>query len=490
VVYRPLALLALIGAGVAGLYAAIVVVGGLVAFFAGDPWLMPGWTVLFPVASAVLCWLGLVQIQRSEGTLAGDKVARWGLLLSLLVGLGYWAYVGATYFAITREANSFGQAFLKKLVSQDELSAFLLTLPPSERPAEGEGARAQVEARFNAGEMSRSGGGAFTAFQQSEPVRILTLGGTESSFESAGVKSWTYKDGGYQVELLYKVDTPQISYLMELAVQAKEGKGSAGRQWYALWNNVGMLSTPKPVMSPKGTNQLAVGMKSRDFLTEEWLTAMKDGKTLDVFLATLPAAERDRARQTAAAGLVANFLAAGAPPCGAPAATLARVALAADLHLGPAAVLPGLYDFLDGQFLHAGKDLFWAPEGVRAEVIDTYRDAFRHPDGNLAMMLLPDTKVRFPRMYVQGDRFVAENDFTTRIPFAPPRFMVYGRVVTDCDAAEAEAGNVTSWRVLRAELVSAKLPPGRPSGPGGPGGPNGQTPPNAPTPLAPAFPGK
>src|SRR5581483_5022904 len=192
------------------------------------------------VAGAVLSGMGWWQVQRSEGTLAGDKLARWGLLLSLLVGLGYWSYVGATYFAIGREADHFGQKFVDKLAKRDTLSAFLMALPPSERPAEGEGARGQVEARFNAGQMNRSGGGAFTSFSQTPFVRLLSLGGDETKVEFAGVDKWGYVNVGYQVRLLYNIETPQISFVMELPVQGKEGKGAAGRQWFVMWDKVGL----------------------------------------------------------------------------------------------------------------------------------------------------------------------------------------------------------------------------------------------------------
>src|SRR5947209_6760085 len=121
--YRPLSLLALIGVAVAGLYAAIVIVGGLGAFFGGDP---------LPMA------------------------------------------------------------------------------------------------RFNAGQMSRTGGGAFTAFAQTPFVRLLSLGGNETKIDFAGVDKWGYVNGGYQVRLLYNVETPQISFVMEVPVQSREGKGSAG----------------------------------------------------------------------------------------------------------------------------------------------------------------------------------------------------------------------------------------------------------------------
>jgi hypothetical protein len=468
--YRPLSLLALIGVAVSGLYAAVVVIGGLVAFFAGDPWLMAGWTILLPIAGAVLSGMGWWQIQRSEGTLAGDKLARWGLLLSLLVGLGYWSYVGATYFAIGREADHYGQKFVEKLANRDILSAFLMALPPSERPAEGEGARGQVEARFNAGQMSRTGGGAFTAFSQTPYVRLLTLGGGEQTkIDFAGVDKWGYVNGGYQVRLLYNVETPQISFVLELPVQAKEGKGSAGRQWFILWDQIGLRGNLDSAVSPKGKNQLPTAMQGRDFLEGPWVRAIDNGKTLDAYLPTLPESERDGARQTAALGVAGGFLAAGSAAGGAP-ASLVAAALAAEPSLGPALVLPGLHDFLNGSLVSAGKDVFWASDpATRDDVIEQFSRAFRHPNSQLAMMVQPDVKVRFPWMQVKGDRFVVECDFMARVPVATPRYMVEGRVVIDCDAAQAEAGTVSSsgWRILRVELVGAKAAPTMPAGPEG-----------------------
>jgi hypothetical protein len=472
--YRPLSLLALIGVAVAGLYAAVVIIGGLVAFFAGDPWLMAGWTILLPIAGAVLSGMGWWQIQRSEGTLAGDKLARWGLLLSLLVGLGYWSYVGATYFAIGREADQYGQKFVEKLAKRDVLSAFLMVLPPSERPAEGEGARGQVEARFNAGQRSRTGGGGFTAFSQTPYVRLLSLGGPdETKIEFSGVDKWGYLNGGYQVRLLYNIETPQITFVMEVPVQAREGKGSAGRQWFVLWDQIGLRGNLDSKLSPKGKNQLPTAMQGREFLEGPWVRALDGGKTLDAYLPTLPEDQRDAARQTGETtylGVVlADGLGAGFAPGCAPAAA-ARLALAADADRGQALFLPGLYDFLRGSLVSAEKDVFWAPDpAARDEIIEEFRQAFRHPNSQLAITVQPDVKVRFPWMHVKDDRFVVECDFMARVPFSAPRYMVEGRVVIDCDAAQAEAGTVSSsgWRILRVELVGAKAAPTMPAAPEG-----------------------
>jgi hypothetical protein len=469
-VYRPLSLLALVGFGVAGLYSAVVVLGGAIALFLGDPWLMQGWTALFPVAAAVLSAMALVHIQRSEGTLAGEKLARWGLLLSLVIGLGYWSYVGATYFAIGREADQYARSFLEKLTRtadnrQEVLTAFLMTLPPSERPAEDAAARGQVEARFNAGEMSRVGGGAFTTFAQTQSVRILALGGAETKLESLGVDDWKYIAGSYQVKLLYKVETPQLAFAMEVTVLGQEGKGSEGRQWFVMWNHVGMRNEPKPVMSQRGANEVNTVKHSRDYLNNTWLRALQDGKTLEAYLATLPAGDRDGTRKAAVAEtgalglLLSDGLGVGALPSGAPATALARVALTADQSPKQISALANLGAFLDGSLVRAEPDVFWAPEPMRADIIEQVRRSFRQPDAQLIALLTPEMKVQFPWMYVRGDRFVIENDVMTRIPLDAPRYMVEARIVMDCDAKEADAGEVKSWRVLKVELISGRLAP-------------------------------
>jgi hypothetical protein len=470
VVYRPLSLLALVGFGVAALYTAVVVLGGAIAFFLGDPWLMKGWTALFPVAAVALSAMALVYIQRSEGTLAGEKLARWGLLLSLVVGLGYWSYVGATYFAIGREADRNARSFLEKLTKtaddrQQLISAFLMTLPPSERPAEDAKVRDQVEARFNAGEMSRAGGGPFTTFVQTQSVRVLALGGADTKIESLGVDDWKYVAGSYQVKLLYKVETPQLAFAMEVTVLGQEGKGSEGRQWFVMWNQVGMRSDPKPVMSPQGANELNAVKTSRDYLSNTWLRALQDGKVLEAYLATLPEGDRDATRkaadaETAALGLLlSDGLGGGALPNAAPATALARVALLADASPKQVVALPALGAFLDGSLVRADPGVFWAPESMRADIIEHVRRSFRQQDSQLIALLTPEMKVQFPSMHVSGDRYVIENDVMTRIPLDTPRYMIEARIVMDCDAKEAQAGEVKNWRVLKLELINGRLAP-------------------------------
>src|SRR5438067_958767 len=90
--YRPLSGLALAGLALAVLYSLVVVVGGLMSFRGTDPFLLPAWTALLPLAAVALGWVARRRVQTSEGALAGAALATWGIGLALGVGLSYWAY--------------------------------------------------------------------------------------------------------------------------------------------------------------------------------------------------------------------------------------------------------------------------------------------------------------------------------------------------------------------------------------------------------------
>ena len=126
VVYRPVSGLAIAGLGLAVLYALIVTGIGLVAVLTGAPFLFPGLLVV-AVAAGVLSGAALVRIARSEGTRAGRKLALWGLMLSLLAGLGYGAYVIATEMAVRLQAETFTDSWIALLRDGDVDTEYLLT---------------------------------------------------------------------------------------------------------------------------------------------------------------------------------------------------------------------------------------------------------------------------------------------------------------------------------------------------------------------------
>jgi hypothetical protein len=470
--YRPLSLLAVVGLGLAGAYAAVVVLGGLVALLQGNPWLMPFWTILFPIAAAVLSLLGLLRVQRSEGTLAGEKAATWGLLLSALVGLSYWAYVGATYFAITREASKAGQDYLDKLAAGDVEGAFRLTLPPAERPPEGAGLREQLEKRFNnVGEKGIKG--PFGGYRQSDPIRLLSLDGRAATAESVGVEKWEYIGGGYQVQLLYRVNRPETTCTMVVTVVGTEPKGSGGRQWHVVADQSGLPQGQKPQITEEGRALFRAADVAREYYTKDWLEALRTGRPEEAFLGTLPPAERAPLRQSIdgrrVALVLADALGAGALPCAAPAAALARAGLIADPGAAREASLPGFHGFVTGDLVRAEAGTFWAPEDLRETIVRLTRAQFGRPGDQLAAALAVDSGMgaaRFP--FLQRDGDLQTFGFDLMLPLsadasASPSYLVECRVTVECDAAEAAAGVPKAWRFRSLDLVSGKpLPPGIP----------------------------
>jgi hypothetical protein len=467
-VYRPLSLLALVGLGLAGVYAVVVVLGTLLAFFHGEPLLL-GWWSLIPLAAAVLSLVGLKQIQGSEGTLAGEKAAQWGLLLSALVGLSYWAYLGVTYIAISNEAEKFGRGFLGKLAGGEEFAGFLLTRPRAERPSDGPGLRDQLEGRFN-GLDPQGRKGPLGLFRQSETVRMLRLGGANAIIESQGVDSWDYLGGGYQVRLKYRITQPQSTYFMVVTVVGKEGTRSEGRQWYVDWNKTGMPPDTPPQVTPEGLKLFAVSSSAREYLMQDLNKAMREERVVDLFLATLPPADRDAARKSATvlplSFELADMVGAGALPCAAPGAALTRVGPISDLDFARAAALPGYSAFVGGDLVRTEEGAFWGPEDVREDMVKAVREMFRHPNAKMAAALTPEGGARFPIIKQEGDRLTIALDVSLSVPAGAPRYMVDGLLLCECDAAEAEAGPVKTWRIRRLDLVAGRMLPTGPAGAG------------------------
>src|SRR5438128_1745040 len=90
--YKPLSLLAVAGLIVAGLFAVILLVNAGAAFFKGEPFFLGGVVIAVAMCGAVLSGLGLWQVATSEGTRAGAAIAKWGLGISIVGGLGYFTY--------------------------------------------------------------------------------------------------------------------------------------------------------------------------------------------------------------------------------------------------------------------------------------------------------------------------------------------------------------------------------------------------------------
>src|SRR4051794_29755093 len=88
---RPISGPALGGFLLSALYTGLVLISSAVALVKGVPIFYPLWVVLLAMAGFFLCLVGRTQLLASEGTRAGETLARSGMAMALFSGLGYLA---------------------------------------------------------------------------------------------------------------------------------------------------------------------------------------------------------------------------------------------------------------------------------------------------------------------------------------------------------------------------------------------------------------
>src|SRR5712692_10124582 len=132
-VYRRVSGFAIAAIIVACCYGLIVLFACVSGLSKGTPVLLSPWLQAVSVLGTFLGLAALVHIRRSEGTVAGGKLAVWSLLLSVFFGLSYAAYYVATYFAIRQQADNFTQRWFKRLEEGKINHAFLDTQDPAVR---------------------------------------------------------------------------------------------------------------------------------------------------------------------------------------------------------------------------------------------------------------------------------------------------------------------------------------------------------------------
>ncbi len=323
--YRTLSVLALIGFGVAALYAVVVVLMGAVALLSGKPLLLSGWTLMIPAAAAALCLVARARINRSEGTLAGAALAGWGVLLCLFVGLGFWAYSMAVSFALAQQSERFTREWLD-LIRQNKLEqAAYYTLPPPQRGdmrPDDPALRSKLELRqVGATGPEAMGGGAFSQLTQTGLVRTITQFGEEATVESRGVKEWEYTEGGFRVMQAYTVSTPESTFEALVTVHGSESAKKPGRrEWFVVMGHTGFNEQEGPVQyNERGRHMLTLAHQAAT-LVQNWRQALGRGYRPESFLLTLPEERRDQARaaleRAVAVGAAAGPLPAFRPEAG------------------------------------------------------------------------------------------------------------------------------------------------------------------------------
>jgi hypothetical protein len=263
--YRPVSLLALASLGLSSLYAAVVTPVTVAAFFKGAPAMLPFWLLLVPAAGAALGLVAQWRIRRAEGTLAGAALARWGLWLGLLFGLGYAAYHVMTGLAIQQQANRFlmeegeDSGFFPRLLKgrpEDVNRAFLLSVPYGRRVGANADDTPALEGEFNR-PTQKGGPGMMTLFRESEGVMAALGAGREgTAVRPLGVRQWSYENQRYRVERDYRITTREMQLDLLVPVVAETDPAGGGRKWYVDWRKVTKLASSHPTPLGEGMQDL------------------------------------------------------------------------------------------------------------------------------------------------------------------------------------------------------------------------------------------
>jgi hypothetical protein len=252
VTYRPLSALAVVGFAVSCLFGGIVLVNAAIAIKQGAPFFFDDWILLIAVAGFVLSYSGASDIRNAEGTKAGARLASWGMGLSLVCGLGYFAYSYSTRLALTQQANAFvmelddESGFFPRLQkgSKDKVElhrAFLLTLPAFDRA----GVRPEDEAsltRLHDTHGMDGTPGKLSQFLQNDLVTRLVQAGDDAVIQPQGVKTWTYENRSYQLTRAYRIQTKEATTEVVLPVKSSEGEEGQARSWFVDIRNAYPLS--------------------------------------------------------------------------------------------------------------------------------------------------------------------------------------------------------------------------------------------------------
>jgi hypothetical protein len=464
--YRPLSLLAVVGVAVSILFALFLVGFFAISFFRGtSPVLNLAW-LLLPGVSLVLSLLGWLQVQRSEGTQAGGRLAVLGMGLSLFFGLGCAAISLATGLAVRQQAEPFATGWLETIKKSNTdpaqlYEAFRLTIEPALRPLEKGDVRRELEVRFNGGEGGRSL--RMSSFLQRDFVRLLQRAGPAAEVQPAGVLSWGWEGNGYRVEFAYQIKTPEATAEMIVTVQGVPVRSGA-LEWFVDPARTGLRAptedTPSMVLTPKGERVIRLGLDAAGF-AENWARLTAAGKAEDSFLATRPPEKRKELQATYQGQLALAQVAAALAPGG---------VIPEDGEAARQAYLPGYRGYTEGNLVRAEPGIFWAiDDATKTRIVGEARRLFARPGTSQEQPFTPEAPQNGgPRYSVTGSRVRLYQD--VRITLSP-KDVAEAALVMETDAAELDGTGAPQWQLAAVELFrggeAGPPPPGGAPGPGG-----------------------
>ena len=441
-VREPLGLLRVAALALAAFYAGPVGIIGLIAFPNHSPYLLPLWTLVFPLVAIGVGLAARLRIQASEGTLSGLQLTTWAVGLSLFFALGYTAFYAATYVAVRKQAVDFAGNWIDHLKKDEVDQAFVLTLPPRERSG-GPLSRGEIE-ELNERRRNTDSEGIYESFGH-KPVIPLLNSSAQANVELVAVRSWGYENGGYRVALSYRVTSPYCSYPLELIVFGADAKGDskAGRRW-SLGMDSPALGRLEPQWTDKG-KQILTLIPSGERFADRWTKKLWSS----AFQAVNDTREPE---ERAKAGEVPREYAASAA-----------------VGVGMRAAHP-LPPFFHGALVRSDEKVFWANHKYRQQFIDRVENLFAPGSMMVDTMTfnIRNTNKVVPLWSEENGRLffrygvditmplqipVKTDDGTTL--YEPGKGSVEGRLVLSCPST-ALTSEKPEWRIESLELVRGR----------------------------------
>jgi hypothetical protein len=478
VVYRRISGLAIASLTVALLFALCLLLGAITGFRDHSPLLLPVWLQMLPVIAAVLALAALYLIRHSEGTLAGARMAGWGWWLAVILGLGYWAYYGATYLAVVQQAETFTLAWLEKMANRKFPAALLDTQEPATRLKINPEDVQRINTSFGriAQLLNRESVPvrASDVLRNMDVGRILNQGGPESKIAPLGVFDWEYKEGTYTVRRLYQITTREGEWRAKVTVRGMESRTNEfpGRQWYVVANETALATEGNmaPKLSAEGEKVGELSRQAANFI-QSWHAKLVDRKLAEAYLDTRPPGERAELRAGYERGLVlAAFIAAPALVGPVPEVVLLRATMPLDSELGCELYLNGYFDAFTRRALLHAEDFYVEDQALQPLVIRGINRLLgsREEGPPCVGTTGAGTSSRYPWNYDEHTgRFQISYEVKLAFPPVPGSLSPYvGLVVITLlgEPASTDSQQQPTWQVLRVDLVGAGE---MGSGPGG-----------------------
>jgi hypothetical protein len=274
--YRPISALALAGLILGCLFAGMVVISTVVGLVQGLPMFLPGWALALALGAAVVSILAQYRIQSSEGTLAGLALARWGLWLSVLLGVTYFVYTWVTGLALTKQATDFlmekadeESGFFPRLKNAgknrtDLYQAFLLSLPVTNRGGSKASNEQEMLNRYD--QPGKDGEGGNLSKFSKHPLVLALSKNPDAAIVPLSVVEWSYDKNAYHVVRNYRISIADLVFELPVAVQSSEGaKEGEQRKWFVDMSKVpGRFPVRRP--TARGDKTLTLRQDSKNYL--------------------------------------------------------------------------------------------------------------------------------------------------------------------------------------------------------------------------------